>query len=136
MLQVAFVSMAEIKSNWEWNEEATMKRRLCYLFNFIKNTCLNSCLVPPCKSSFLLLKVLAFLGGGGGGNICFYNISGHQLAKTAVYFSLLAPRNVSPFSSRRNVPRRLWKYILFNFFYADKTRFWQIKRFHKFLCLF
>ena len=97
-----------------------MKRRLCYLFNFIKNTCLNSCLVPPCKSSFLLLKVLAFFWGGGagrGGNICFYNISEHQLAKTAVYFSLLAPRNVSPFSSRRNVPRRLWKYILFNFFF-------------------
>ena len=44
-----------------------MKRRLCYLFNFIKNTCLNSCLVPPCKSSFLLLKVLAFFFGGGGG---------------------------------------------------------------------
>ena len=43
-----------------------MKRTLCYLFNFIKNTCLNSCLVPPCKSSFLLLKVLAFLGVGGG----------------------------------------------------------------------
>ena len=43
-----------------------MKRRLCYLFNFIKNTCLNSCLVPPCKSSFLLLKVLAFFGGGAG----------------------------------------------------------------------
>lgn len=49
-----------------------MKRTLCYLFNFIKNTCLNSCLVPPCKSSFLLLKVLAFLGGGGGaGGITF-----------------------------------------------------------------
>ena len=44
-----------------------MKRTLyCYLFNFIKNTCLNSCLVPPCKSSFLLLKVLAFFGGGAG----------------------------------------------------------------------
>ena len=134
-----------------------MKRTLCYLSNFIKNTCLNSCLVPSCKSSFLLLKVLAFffgrwgggggvkvffffLGGGGGGgggdNICFYNIREYQLAKTALYFSLLAPRNVSPFSSRRNVPRRLWKYILFNFFYADKTRFWQIKRFHNFLCLF
>ena len=116
-----------------------MKRTLyCYLFNFIKNTCLNSCLVPPCKSSFLLLKVLAFWGGGRGGgvNICFYYIREHQLAKTAVYFSLLAPRNVLPFSSRRNVPRRLWKYILFNFFYADKTRFWQIKRFHNFLCLF
>ena len=51
-----------------------MKRRLCYLFNFIKNTCLNSCLVPPCKSSFLLLKVLAFFGGGGqggGGGVTF-----------------------------------------------------------------
>lgn len=76
-----------------------MKRTLCYLFNFIKNTCLNSCLVPPCKSSFLLLKVLAFLGGGrggGGGNICFYYVREHQLAKTAVYFSLLAFRRFLP----------------------------------------
>lgn len=102
-----------------------MKRRLCYLFNFIKNTCLNSCLVPPSKSSFLLLKVLVFIFffWGGGGNICFYNISEHQLAKTAVYFSLLAPRNVSPFSSRWNVPHRLWKYILFNFFMLIKLAF-------------
>ena len=79
-----------------------MKRTLCYLFNFIKNTCLNSCLVPPCKSSFLLLKVLAFFlgggggGGGGGGKICFYNIREYQLAKTAVYFSLLAFRRFLP----------------------------------------